>query len=146
MAVGTDQATALLWPVPRFDVRSDRDDMQRPIEMNGHAQRIEDIAILQDGSSPLRVFTASADQTVRVWDPRLSVKRDPSEISQAREVLVLEKHTSSVTAVDLAERGAWMMSAGRDGVVNLWPATPSTSGPPPHRHPRHGNEQGSHAF
>ncbi|TWU36527.1 Serine/threonine-protein kinase PknD [Novipirellula aureliae] len=130
LAAGTDQATAVLWSVPRFDRGVNDDEVRLPIEMNGHAQRIEDIAILQDGSSPMRIFTASADQTVRVWDPRLSLgKKNLSANSQAREVLVLEKHASSVTAVDLADQGALMMSAGREGVVNLWPALPRISSP-----------------
>ncbi|TWT84511.1 Serine/threonine-protein kinase PknD [Planctomycetes bacterium CA13] len=121
IAVGTSQAKGILWNVPQTPTGK----VGSPIELNGHAQRIEDIAILQDGDAPMRVFTASEDQTVRVWDPRIqrTTSRSKDAGLTAREVLVLERHTSSVTAVDLAPGGELLLSAGRDAEVMLWPVS-----------------------
>ncbi|NND99067.1 MAG: protein kinase, partial [Pirellulaceae bacterium] len=89
-----------------------------PIVFIGHADQIEDVAILQDGSQEMRVFTASLDKTLRVWDPRVG-----SDIQLARELITLQGHARGVTAVDATGNGELILSAGRDGKVILWPAT-----------------------
>ncbi|WP_372721701.1 protein kinase [Novipirellula sp.] len=125
IAVGSTESVGYLWQIPEQG-----ETVGEPIELRGHSQRIEDIAILQDASQAMRVFTASADQTARVWDPRIEQWNDvsgestlkPQDAFQAREVLLLEQHTSSVTAVDVTVSGELLLTASRDGTVILWPA------------------------
>ncbi|GAA4455264.1 protein kinase domain-containing protein [Novipirellula rosea] len=125
IAVGSTESVGYLWQIPEQGQA-----VGEPIELRGHSQRIEDIAILQDASQAIRVFTASADQTARVWDPRIEQwneassesKLEPQDTFQAREVLLLEQHTSSVTAVDVTASGELLLTASRDGTVILWPA------------------------
>ncbi|EMI15401.1 hypothetical protein RMSM_07679 [Rhodopirellula maiorica SM1] len=125
IAAGSTESVAYLWQVPE-----PHQPLRAPIELRGHSQRVEDIAILQDASGEMRVFTAGEDQTVRVWDPRID-RFDRSEMASdenfsdaylARELLLLEQHGSSVTAVDLTASGELLMTASRDGTVILWPA------------------------
>ena len=87
------------------------------IELIGHADQIEDIAIIQDASGEMRVLTASRDKTARVWDPRIDGGYD-----QGREVISLRRHSQGLTAVDSTADGRIVMTAGRDGTVVLWPA------------------------
>jgi WD40 repeat protein len=49
---------------------------------------------------------------------------DDGNDSDRREIISLRRHLSDVTAVDIAERGKLLMTAGRDGAVILWPADP----------------------
>ena len=125
IAVGSTESVGYLWQVPQHG-----EPVGDPIELRGHSQRIEDIAILQDASQQMRVFTASEDQTARVWDPQIEqLAEQPvgsdlksQDALQAREVLLLEQHTSSVTAVDVTASGELLLTASRDGTVILWPA------------------------
>ncbi|WP_442505363.1 protein kinase domain-containing protein [Novipirellula sp. SH528] len=125
IAVGSTESVGYLWQVPEQG-----EPVGDPIELRGHSQQVDDIAILQDASQQMRVFTASDDQTARVWDPRIeqitekSSESDPEsqDAFQAREVLLLEQHTSSVTAVDVTASGELLLTASRDGTVILWPA------------------------
>ena len=55
-----------------------------PIVFQGHADRIEDIQVLMDGSTQPRVLTASRDKSAHVWDPRIG---SPDKL--AREVVAL---------------------------------------------------------
>ncbi len=120
VAAGSSEALAYLWKVPE-----DHSPVPSPIELRGHSQRIEDIAILQTKTAPMRIFTSGEDQSTRVWDPRLNSQPLDSGLNsrhQAREVLVLERHESSVTACDLTENGELLLTASRDGSVILWPS------------------------
>ncbi|QDV43554.1 Serine/threonine-protein kinase PknD [Stieleria neptunia] len=119
LAVGASDKTAWL-----IDSMADTD--VKPRVMRGHADRIESIAVLNDGSGQVRVLTASRDKSARVWDPRLEVLEDDlsadSELIFGREVLALRRHTQGVTAIDCTGDGDLVMTAARDGKVLLWPA------------------------
>jgi hypothetical protein len=85
----------------------------------GHEEQVNDVVILGTGKS-MRVFTASSDDTARVWDPRLDATS--TETKEARELLTFRRHETDVTAIDITEDGRLLMTAGRDGTVVLWPA------------------------
>ena len=63
------------------------------------------------------MLSASADDTARVWDPRLQVTS-----REGRELLSLRRHRGDVTAIDATGDGQLVMTAGTDGQVILWPA------------------------
>ena len=114
LAVGADDKSAWLF---------DLEDENQTIELRGHADQIESIAILQDDSDQLRVLTASRDKSARVWDPRLG--HSPEELNmsrQGREVLSLRKHSQGLTAVECTRDGSLVITAARDGRLLLWPS------------------------
>ncbi|MGB7346849.1 MAG: protein kinase [Pirellulaceae bacterium] len=113
--LGSSESRAELFPVV-----ASTEMVPQPIVFEGHADRIEDVAIIQDSSHEMRVLTASQDKSARLWDPRIG-----SPDSRAREILSLRKHTLGVTAVDVTRDGDLVMTASRDGSVILWPAAPS---------------------
>jgi len=112
--VGGDDSKARLWPVAQ-DPNVPRSE---PILFEGHAEKIEDIRVLPSAAETVRVFTASRDKSVRVWDPRLG---DPDQ--RAREILNLRQHAQGVTGVDTTTSGSLMVTSGREGEVVLWPTT-----------------------
>jgi WD40 repeat protein len=114
IAAGSDDKLARMWKIPAAGASA-----EPPIIFEGHADRIEDIQILMDGSTQPRVLTAARDKSARVWDPRLD-----SDERIAREIVTLRKHTQGVTAIDVTSDGNLLMTAGRDGAVILWPAAP----------------------
>ncbi|PAY20541.1 hypothetical protein CKO51_05705 [Rhodopirellula sp. SM50] len=119
VAVGASDKTAWL-------IDSTENSDGKPRVMRGHADRIESIAVLNDGSGQVRVLTASRDKSARVWDPRLEVLEDDlsadSDLIFGRELLALRRHTQGVTAIDCDADGNLIMTAARDGKVLLWPA------------------------
>ena len=119
IAAGSDDKLARMWKIP-----TNQQPAQPPITFAGHADRVEGIQILMDGSNQPRVFTASRDKSARVWDPRLP--QDPAQplMTEGREIVALRKHTQGVTAIDVTADGKLLMTAGRDGAVILWPALP----------------------
>ncbi|TWT52529.1 Serine/threonine-protein kinase PknD [Rubripirellula amarantea] len=96
-----------------------------PIEFSGHAGNIDDVKILGTIDSGLRVFSASSDDSARIWDSMIRLVNGKAEVTsnEGREVLSLQKHRGDVTAIDVTDDGRLMMTAGRDGQVILWPAT-----------------------
>jgi len=115
VAAGAKDKRVRIWSL----AEPDRD----PTELIGHADVINDVTLMGDELGDLRVFTASADDTARVWDPRLGEE----ELAKAREILSLRQHVGDVTSVDATSDGRLLMTSGRDGNVILWPAEP----PPP---------------
>ena len=112
IVLGGDDKRARLWKVGAAGSTANA-----PIVFEGHADQIEDVAILQSGAAPMRVMTASLDKSARIWDPRIG---SPDRVG--RELLTLRKHTLGVTAIDATKDGGLIMTAGRDGAVILWPA------------------------
>ncbi|KAA1259645.1 Serine/threonine-protein kinase PknD [Rubripirellula obstinata] len=120
VAVGGDDDIARVWKLGQPSQASQVSDQW--VKLEGHADSIEDIKIAGDAEGGYRVFTASADDSVKVWDPRTAVENNSR---QGREILSLEKHRSDVTAIDLSDDGRLMMTAGKKGQVILWPAQPN---------------------
>lgn len=116
VAIGGDDDLARVWKVGKMG-----DTPPSPVILTGHADAIQDIKIAGEREQDYRVFTASSDNSVKVWDPR---QIDGAKPSQGREILSLEKHRSDVTAIDLSDDGRLMMTAGKEGQVILWPAQP----------------------
>ena len=120
-AGGTDQKIRV-WKL------SDKDGAEA-IVLEGHADSVNDLVFLGEKDS-LRLMTASSDDTARVWDPRLSAKGVNGTHPGGREIVSLRRHTGDVTAVDVTNGGKLLMTAGRDGNVILWPASPAKTQEP----------------
>ena len=128
VALGSHDGLARVW---KLDDRPSKSFS--PMVLRGHADAIESIQMLGDADHGYRVFTASADDSVKIWDPyagKTSGKtsgENPEEKSkkrQGRELLSLQKHRGDLAAIDLSPDGRLMMTAGKDGQVILWPAGP----------------------
>ena len=111
LAVGGDDKIARMWPMDKIGQKD-----VLPFVFQGHADLIEDIHIVTDGTSQVRLLTASRDKSSRVWDPYLEGD------GVGREIISLRRHTQGVTAIDATDDGRLVMTAGRDGSVILWPA------------------------
>jgi WD40 repeat protein len=112
VAVGGSDYRVRLWIVPQPGEQAGA-----PIVLSGHADVINDLTLIGASLQDLRVLTASADDTARLWDPRFN-----SKSGLGREMLSLRRHQGDVMAVDATENGDLVMTAGRDGMVILWPA------------------------
>ena len=112
IAVGGSDYLVRLWSVPKPG-----GEVSEPIVLSGHADTINDVKLIGNSALDLRVLTASADDTARLWDPRMK-----SENRFGREILSLRRHDGDVMAVDAVDNGDLVMTAGRDGMVILWPA------------------------
>jgi len=122
VAVGSKDRIARLWKL------ADNLQSARLVRrLSGHADEISDIKFISSESpSNLRIVSASRDAVTRVWDPRIDRLH---ESIPPRELLVLRGHSLGVTAVDIADQGRLLMSAGLDGEVILWPSRLNSSLP-----------------
>ena len=75
--------------------------------LSGHTGAINRIAVSPDGT---RIATASADQTVRVWD------------SFGKPLRTLTGHRGAVTDVAFNGDGTTIASASEDGFIGIWEA------------------------
>ncbi|MEM1070272.1 MAG: protein kinase, partial [Planctomycetota bacterium] len=116
-AAGAEDKEVRVW-------RLDEETLQPPVTLDGHADAVNGVVILGSLEDGIRVVTASSDDTVRVWDPRLDVVTESSESPRGREIVSLRQHAGNVTSVDATRDGSLLMTAGRDGKVILWPAKP----------------------
>lgn len=126
IAIGSSDSLGRVWNVQKGGSID-----TEPTILVGHADSIDGIHVAGDSLSGYRVFTASADDSVKVWDPRQANQLDSKptstdRVKQGREMLSLRKHRGDVTAVDLSADGRLLMTAGKDGQVVLWPAEPTT--------------------
>ncbi|EGF25025.1 protein kinase domain-containing protein [Rhodopirellula baltica] len=121
VAVGGSDNVARMWDVSKWfeNPRLGGTDMKAPIQLIGHAEPIADLAVL---SNPLRLFTASEDRSVRVWDPIAQGANHDEQARFGRELLELRGHKNALSALDLTDKGDLMMTASEDGTVRLWPA------------------------
>ncbi len=125
IAVGSTDHRIRVWQLDQG-----RRVLGEPVVMEGHADTVRDVVLMGSGED-LRVFSASADDSARVWDPRFGMMKKDGQQESGREIVSLRRHSGDVTAVDIADDGRLLMSAGNDGQVILWPAAPSHDTDPP---------------
>jgi WD40 repeat protein/serine/threonine protein kinase len=114
IVIGGTDYLARLWLLPAAGEQPDP-----PIVFSGHADVVHDVKLLGKSIANMRVLTASADDTVRLWDPRLATGGELA----GRELLSLRQHTADVMSVDVTHDEALAITADRSGTVILWPAS-----------------------
>ncbi|WP_173442596.1 WD40 repeat domain-containing serine/threonine protein kinase [Rhodopirellula islandica] len=121
VAVGGSDNIARMWNVKDWLANPVKKTTEAgtPIELIGHAEPISDVAML---ANPLRLFTASEDRSVRVWDPVAQGAQQDEQSRFGRVLLELRGHKDALSALDLTDEGDLMMTASEDGTVRLWPA------------------------
>lgn len=118
IAVGGADGRVRVWKLENQNT-----SLTDPIVCEGHADAVRDVELIGVGNS-LRVLTASLDDSARVWDPRIEDFQVTGAERVGREVVSLRRHEGDVTAVDATDDGQLLMTAGADGKVILWPASP----------------------
>ena len=121
VGAGSVEKHVVVWKLPKSE------EEPSLVVLEGHAGLVNDITFMGSDANTLRVLTASADDTARVWDPRLGVTDVDGNLVGGREIISLRRHRGDVTAIDATPNGSLLLTAGRDGKVILWPADP----PPP---------------
>lgn len=106
LASGGSDCTVRLWNVPSPQREAERDDAQEGHALLGHTDTIFGLAFHPNGRW---LASASADQTIRIWDV---VAKAP--------VRTLEGHGATVYAVAFEPQGRILASASRDHSVRLW--------------------------
>ncbi|KAI9512888.1 WD40 repeat-like protein [Russula earlei] len=76
-----------------------------------HAQDLE--------ARKMRLFTASVDTRIRVWDLTKGAEQARAG-KQVKPEAVLEGHVSVPRGLDISEDGRWLVSGGRDQVALIW--------------------------
>jgi WD40 repeat protein len=79
-------------------------------ELEGHTEWICELVFSPDG---LRLYSASADQTIRIWD-----------VGRQQWLATLRGSSDEVYGLALSPDGTTLASAGKDGVVAFWNALP----------------------
>ena len=82
--------------------------------LEGHRAWVSALAFWPDGKT---LATASADQTIRLWDI--------SEPARGRQLAVLQGHNCEVWALCLLPDIVTLVSGGKDGSVRFWDTTNS---------------------
>ncbi|MEZ5327954.1 MAG: protein kinase [Verrucomicrobiales bacterium] len=101
VAIGTSTKEVQLW-----DVRAGR----LLGELKGHTEYVKDLLFTPDGK---RLISASADQSIRIWD-----LTDPDNFPSTSTVL--RGHTDEVTRLAWHPDGKTLLSGGGDGQVLAW--------------------------
>jgi len=101
-------------PIRLWDAASGR----RLGTLEGHTSWVSELIFSTDG---LRLYSASADQTIRVWD-----------VVQQRSLATLRGSSDEVYGLALSPDGLTLCSSGKDGVIAFWNARP----PPEEKRPR----------
>ena len=92
--------------------------------LRGHGGVVSAIAwsypLVQDFEArKMRLFTASVDTRIRVWDLTSGAEQARAG-RQVKPEAVLEGHVSVPRGLDVSDDGRWLVSGGRDQVVLVW--------------------------
>lgn len=74
-------------------------------------------AAVARGEVKMRLFTASVDTKVRMFDLEAAAARTAGA---SKPEAVLEGHVSVPRALDVSQDGRWLVSGGRDSVALVW--------------------------
>jgi WD40 repeat protein len=114
VVTGSADNTARLWSIG---------DGKELLKLEGHSGEVTAVAFSTEPRGKLRVITGSADHTAKLWDVDSLSGNDTQASPTAKELLTLKGHTRALTAVAFSPEGNAVLTASRDGVAILWPAT-----------------------
>ncbi|MCO6457580.1 MAG: serine/threonine protein kinase, partial [Pirellulaceae bacterium] len=108
-----DDFNGLVWQV------SAADDSLRPVgRLRGHSDPILALTFSADGQ---RLVSASADETIRVWNLyALWTQPDPAEPHELDEMLTIKGHVRPVNSIRFSPDGKHLLSGSDDGRALLW--------------------------
>ncbi len=136
---GSADNQAVIWAV---ETAKGKTLLKPQLLLTGHSARVTDVAFSpledlngngkqddlngdgkedeEDEQIALRAVTASADNTVIVWDTRVpSVSELP--VPLANQVLTLKRHSRPVNAVRFSPDGRYLLTGSEDRRAILWP-------------------------
>lgn len=126
---GSAGKNAVIWSL---DVSKDDVALKARLLLEGHSARVTDVAFSPledlDGDGKigryehygLRAVTASADNTVIVWDTREPTYSE-TLVPKAKQVLALKRHNRPVNAVRFSPDGRYILTGSEDHRAILWP-------------------------
>jgi U3 small nucleolar RNA-associated protein 13 len=79
-------------------------------------------SVVQDQQHTLRLFTASVDTKVRMFD-LVAARESGRKGGAVKPEAILEGHHSVPRGLDVSADGRWLLSGGRDSVALLWDLT-----------------------
>jgi WD40 repeat protein len=126
---GSANNHAMIWSV---EAQAGKVEFKPILLLQGHSARVTDVAfspledLNQDGQISeneqyaLRAVTASADNSVIVWDTRIPTYSEDS-VPRANQVLTLKRHDRPVNAVRFSPDGRYILTGSEDRRAILWP-------------------------
>jgi WD40 repeat protein len=109
----TASAESITPDVKVWDVQTGREVRT----LGGHVGWIWGLAFSRDVERHPRLASAGRDSNVKLWD-----------LTTGREVLTLRGHRGAVRIVAFSHDGNRLVSAGVDGMIRVWDATPLEAG------------------
>jgi WD40 repeat protein/serine/threonine protein kinase len=112
LATASFDRTVKVWDTTSLTVRSwEASSLPLLHTLQGHTGLVSGLAFSRDGQ---RIFSGGGeDKTIKVWDAHSGV-----------EILNLRGHTLFCNGLTAGPDGARLASAGKDGTIRIWDATP----------------------
>lgn len=83
----------------------------RVIKISGHTNYVYDVVFLKDGSDIIKIASASADQTIRLWS---------TDFVSFKCCMILDVHKERVRTLSIRPNRRIMVSASFDGTTIIW--------------------------
>ena len=104
-----------LWKPPYIQLFNGRDGSHLA-DLAGHSAFVAGLVFSANGET---LYSASADQTIRIWD-----------VSSREALAVYRGHTDEAWDIDLSPDGKVLVTGGKDYSIRLWPAEPPANEDP----------------